>query len=412
MAKQKKVKPADGTWGQGSVRQRGGKWQVRWREAGSSLQKSQSGFSSRAEAVDELERIQHRLGLGQPGVPKVVTSAKPSGPRPLPELVKEWVEYRIKHGRRMAVEEQSRWALHLARPLETQTLEGLTSKWVRDLAGELVKPTLGTKAPDGTKKLAISGPTAQRVLTLLSSFLSWGTDEGLVTENVARVALRHKDTKKLLASKHDGKSAPYLKSWADVDRLYGALRDIDPTVALYYYISARAGLRPGEVLALRWGDVDLAANTIEVERQVRGGKLGPTKSGKPRTVPIGTTLATELTTWRAKSHTGQNNNTADDLVCPPPVRTKKNGTPGKSWGKYLGPKSIAPAWAGALKATGIKRATVYAYGRHTFGSLSGLGGLSAWRLQQIMGHSDIKTTLRYVSLAGQALTAAELQALG
>ena len=66
----------------------------------------------------------------------------------------------------------------------------------------------------------------------------------------------------------------------------------------------------------------------------------------------------------------------------------------------------------AFEKTQISPSTLYNYGRHTFGSLSGLGGISTWRLQEILGHADIKTTLHYVSLRDQALTAQELTALG
>jgi len=56
---------------------------------------------------------------------------------------------------------------------------------------------------------------------------------------------------------------------------------------------------------------------------------------------------------------------------------------------------------------------VYDVGRHTFGSLVSLSAnVSAPRLQAIMGHASITTTLRHVSLASQPFSAKELAALG
>jgi integrase len=219
-----------------------------------------------------------------------------------------------------------------------------------------------------------------------------------------------------LKSKHDGKAAPYLKSWAEVDKLHSALKEVDPIVAMAYFISARAGLRPGEVIALRWRSVDLDASTIEVSTQSRKGYEGPTKSGKTRTVPIVPALVKELRAWK-QSAGGAREAKATDLVCPPPPPNRKLQTalgskPGSAWGRYLDRVQIKDALATAFEATGIKPGTWYEYGRHTFGSLSGLGGISTWRLQQIMGHEDISTTERYVSLKDQALTPAELVALG
>jgi integrase len=387
-------------WGEGSIRERSGRFQVRWRESGK--RRSLSGFHSRAEALDELELIRARIKLGLTGVEPAPPPKPPS--TTFPDLVEDWVEYRVKHGNRMAMEERSRWALHLAGPLSTQTLESVTTKWVRELAARLVSPDVGDLRPDGRPKEPISGPTAHRVISLLSSFYSWAVDEGLVAENPARIALRHRDIKHLLKSTHDPKSEPFLRSWDDVTRVYKAL---SRPYSIGYLLSARAGLRPGEVLALRWSDVDLDAKTIRIARQVRAGKEGPTKSGKPRTIPIVPFLAKELTVWKRRSAPA-----ADGLVCPPPRRMRRNGEAGTAWGAYLGPKRFLEALQAACRKAKLAPGTFYQYGRHTFGSLSGLGGISTWRLQEIMGHADIKTTLHYVSLKGQELTKAELAALG
>jgi integrase len=130
-------------------------------------------------------------------------------------------------------------------------------------------------------------------------------------------------------------------------------------------------------------------------------------------VPVVPALAKALETWRAS----RGEVTETDLVCPPPSPNRKFQTalgskPGSTWGRYLRREQINDALDTAFEKTKIKPGTWYEYGRHTFGSLSGLGGISTWRLQQIMGHQDISTTERYVSLKGQALTAAELAALG
>jgi len=404
MTKTKPSKRQD--WGDGSIRERGGRFQIRWREGDE--RKSMSGFASRFEAAEELERIHARLKLGQP--------AFEPGPAPAPKpvltsfasLVDEWTAYRVRHGRRMALEERTRWEKHLAGPLSTQTVQGASPAFVRELAASLVDPPVGSKGPDGEPLEAISGPTAHRVLTLLSSFYSWACDEGHAKDNPARVALRHKDVKALLRPKRDPKDNPNtkpLRSWAEVTMLYKAL---EQPVAVGYLISARAGLRPGEVIGLRWGDIDLRAKTIRVERQVRSGKEGPTKSGKPRTVPIVPSLARELVKWRKAS----TSTAPTDLVCPPPSRTKRDGTAGAQWGTYLGPKAIRETLASGCKTAKLRSSTLYAYGRHTFGSLAALGGISAWRLKDIMGHQDIKTTLRYVDLAHMGLTDQELAALG
>jgi len=71
--------------------------------------------------------------------------------------------------------------------------------------------------------------------------------------------------------------------------------------------AAFTGLRMGELLALRWGEVDFAAETIRVVRSFTiGGESSP-KSGKPRSVPMVREVATALARLGQREHfTGDN----------------------------------------------------------------------------------------------------------
>ena len=181
---------------------------------------------------------------------------------------------------------------------------------------------------------------------------------------------------------------PRLKSWDEVMKLAEAL---DGSVKTAYLLSARAGLRPAEAVALTWGDVDLEGRQITVSKRIVSGDDGLTRSAV-RTVPIVEVLARHLRALRPVPR-------ADNaLVCPPPRRKEKNGTPGAYRGTHLSEKSIRAALARAFRATGIPPADFYEYGRHTFASLAALGGAPAWRLREVLGHAEIERTLQYVSL--------------
>ena len=69
--------------------------------------------------------------------------------------------------------------------------------------------------------------------------------------------------------------------------------------AAMYAVGVLAGLRPGEVLALRWTDVDVDARRIVVARQARTG--GAAKSGRARIVPVAPQLAKILGEWRLRT---------------------------------------------------------------------------------------------------------------
>ena len=64
--------------------------------------------------------------------------------------------------------------------------------------------------------------------------------------------------------------------------------------AAIFLTAAFTGLRRGEVLALRWRDVDFAGSTIRVRASYAAGKLTTPKSGKVRAVPMAPDVASAL----------------------------------------------------------------------------------------------------------------------
>jgi len=189
-------------------------------------------------------------------------------------------------------------------------------------------------------------------------------------------------------AEHLNPDRPRLSSWDEVMKLADALHG---SVKTAYLLSARAGLRPGETVALKWGDVDLEARQITVPRRVPWSEVGPTIVVVARKVPIVEPLARHLSAIRPIPRMD------NALVCPPSRRKKKNAS-GPHTAMHLAPNTIHAELARAFKTTGIAPGDFYDYGRHTFASLAALGGAPAWRLQQVLGHAAIERTLQYVSL--------------
>ena len=74
-----------------------------------------------------------------------------------------------------------------------------------------------------------------------------------------------------------------------------------------WYVLAGTGMRRGELLALRWRDIDLEAGTMSIRRSAgvvrvagQGASIaeGPTKSGSPRVIDLDEDLVTVLRAWR------------------------------------------------------------------------------------------------------------------
>jgi integrase len=72
---------------------------------------------------------------------------------------------------------------------------------------------------------------------------------------------------------------------------HGARRDATLVSVLAY-----AGLRPGEALALTWGDI--GERTVLVARSLSLGEMKETKTGQVRTVRLLAPLAADLAEWR------------------------------------------------------------------------------------------------------------------
>jgi integrase len=64
----------------------------------------------------------------------------------------------------------------------------------------------------------------------------------------------------------------------------------------------------------------------------------------------------------------------------------------------------------ACDACGFARGDFYDLGRRSFATLAAKAGLNPHRLKEIMGHSSIETTMRYVRFAGE-LSTTEIAAL-
>ena len=181
-----------------------------------------------------------------------------------------------------------------------------------------------------------------------------------------------------------------IASPAEAAELLAALPERDRAL---WATAMYAGLRRGELLALRWEDVDLGAGVIHVERSwdAKEGAVEPKSRAGRRTVPIPTALREFLVEHKLKSgrHVG--------LVF------------GTSYTQPFTPSNVrkraTAAWARArLEPIGLHEC------RHTFASLMIAAGVNAKSLSTYMGHSSVTITLdRYGHLMpGNESEAAEL----
>jgi integrase len=152
---------------------------------------------------------------------------------------------------------------------------------------------------------------------------------------------------------------------------------IEPTL---YVTAAMTGLRQGELLGLRWRDVDLDARKIRVVSPFVRGEFGDPKSaGSGRSVPMAERVAIALGELREGSCYAHDR---DLVFCHPET------------GKPLDRSKLVRRFKQALDRAGVHRITFHEL-RHTFGTRMAAAGTPMRTLQYWMGHADSKTTQIY-----------------
>lgn len=133
------------------------------------------------------------------------------------------------------------------------------------------------------------------------------------------------------------------------------------------------GLRRGEMLHLRWQDVDLGKRILRVEN----GPGFRTKSGKPRVVPLNHSAVTLLRQGRAH---GQS-----DMVF-------------SAGGRPLTPSWVTHRFKHRIRVAGLPEDIHFHSLRHTFASWLAQDGVSLYAIQKLLGHSSPNVTQIYSHL--------------
>ena len=233
-------------------------------------------------------------------------------------------------------------------------LDRITTQDVQRLKAELVG-----KAPK----------TVNNVLTVLNVVLktaiSWG-----VIDRVPCV-IRLVKTTTPTAHFHD---------FSAYESLVKAARADGTSATLIVLLGGEAGLRCGEIMALEWGDVDLANRQLTVAKSDWKGQITAPKGGRLRRVPLTLRLAGALAATR---------------------RSRNQRVVVNDAGRSLTLKMVECVMHRVAAAAGV-RGGVHIL-RHTFCSHLAAKGVSLRAVQELAGHQDLATTQRYMHLSPAAL---------
>jgi integrase len=144
-------------------------------------------------------------------------------------------------------------------------------------------------------------------------------------------------------------------------------------------LGLKAGLRHGELLALRWSDADVDTGPLSARRNLCEGHMGTPKNGRGRDIPLCGTAVEAL-----EAHP----RTSRSLVfCAP------GGAP------LTANACRRPLWRACASAN--LRPIGWHVLRHTFASHLAMRGAPLKAVQELLGHSTIEMTMRYAHLSPQ-----------
>lgn len=142
-------------------------------------------------------------------------------------------------------------------------------------------------------------------------------------------------------------------------------------------LALNTGLRLGELLALRWEDVDLVAGRLAVRKSRWKKHVGTPKGGRSRELPLNGKARAAL---KAHKH-----------LRGPLVFCKDDGV-------HLTQKKCHAEMVRWCRRAGIKGVQWHAL-RHTFASHLVMRGVSLKAVQELLGHRSIQETQKYAHLA-------------
>lgn len=162
---------------------------------------------------------------------------------------------------------------------------------------------------------------------------------------------------------------------AEYQKLIKSAKTYGPTELVLVLLAGDAGLRAGEISALRWEDIDIGNRMLTVKRNLVRKHEGPPKGKRERKLPISSRLDTAL---RALHRCAEY----------PRVLTLPDG-------RDVASHVLRHWFARIATYADVPRHGLHAL-RHSFGSRLMLSGAGAQVVMELLGHAHLRTTQIYV----------------
>jgi integrase len=267
------------------------------------------------------------------------------------------------------------------RNLEIHVLPTLGNRLLQQLTPTMLNTLYAALAcNDQSERGGLSAKTISYIHTIIHTALADAVDADLVARNVADRAK---------PPRPDRRATPGIQSW-DADELRAFLEHVDGSrIDAIWRLAAMTGMRRGEVLGLRWSDVDLESSRLSVRQAlVTVGYdviTSTPKSHNARVIDLDAETVRKLRQHRRQQDDERAEWGADyqdqDLVV-----AKENGEP-------LHPHTFSQSFERIVQRRGLRAIRLHDL-RHTHASLALKAGVPVKVVSERLGHESPAFTLK------------------
>jgi len=240
-----------------------------------------------------------------------ITTERAKAPMTLARFGKKWLDQREIDGVAGIKQERSNWAVHIAGHLiATLPLRSVRPKHLANFASELAtKPaTRAVRRKEDREWVVthtetgeqLSRATATRILKLVYLAFEGARIAGHIRHNPAEGISAPRMRRRTVASHTQIVESPEIVQFLskpEIDRVL-ALLDGEPMWRSLYAVAIYGGLRKGELVALRWEDIDLDGEHPRIRVRRSNSFRGLKSAAGMRDVPLFWGAMEALRRWR------------------------------------------------------------------------------------------------------------------
>lgn len=368
-----------GRRGDGTLRQRGHSYELKFSAKDPATGRSKFRYFTlkgtkgkpvtKSEAVAKLRALTKEAAEGAYKAPTRMTFS---------DIIDKW-DGTLQVSRKTAERYRELVHLHVRPRFGQEKLQSIVTSAVSEFYGDL----LTGKRPNGGEARPLAPRTIGHIHRLLVNIFAVAQDDGLITMNPARKAKRPK----IDVDENEHIEMPILNE-AQIREVLSKLRG--RPMFMIAVLGVATGMRRGEMLALRWRDVDLEGAVLDVRRSLEQTKEGlrfkPPKSAHGRReISLPANLIAELRTHKAaqlaqRMALGLGKMPEHALVfCKPD-------------GSELAPDAVSDDWRRHVRTLKLPTVSLHAL-RHTHASQLIAKGIDVLTISRRLGHAKPSVTL-------------------